>query len=160
MRILLKSIIVFALIFDQTYVLNVQGIITTAGGNAGSSGITVSWTIGETIIVTAAGINNILTQGFNQGDLLITEIRKPEYPVIGFKLYPNPASENIKIITEGTENIRFRCIILDIYGKVLIDNFFEGPEFDISVVNLKKSIYILKIYQTDREITVLKIIKK
>ena len=160
MRIFLKVIIVFALIFNQTYVLRAQEIITTAGGNAGSSGITVSWTIGETIIETASGINSILTQGFNQGDLLITEISKTEYPVIGFRLYPNPASENINIITEGTENNRFRCVILDIYGKVLTDNFFEGPEFDISVVNFKKSIYILKIYQTDREVAVLKIIKK
>ena len=53
-----------------------QSVISSGGNSktvhSGGNGMTVSWTIGETVIASLGNSNNNLTQGFNQP--LMTEL--------------------------------------------------------------------------------------
>jgi hypothetical protein len=47
-------------------------VTATAGGYSTGGGSSLSWTIGETFITTLQNGNNVLTQGFQQPELLLT----------------------------------------------------------------------------------------
>jgi hypothetical protein len=59
-----------ALLFAATLV-QAQQVVATAGYSGTIPGYTVDWTIGEPVIETFTGANNILTQGFHQTLLMM-----------------------------------------------------------------------------------------
>jgi hypothetical protein len=67
-----KKIILMALIIVQWSIVNSQSIsrrvIANAGGIVSDSNNSISFTIGETVIGTFSTNNNLLTQGFQQGN--------------------------------------------------------------------------------------------
>jgi hypothetical protein len=137
-----------------------QEIITSSGSHGTTTDADLSWTIGEIITETAESTNSILTQGFNQGELLITKTVKTELPNLDFNVYPNPASDLLKLVTNETNYENLRFILYDFNGKKLIDRPLTGRVTDIPLNSLRASTYFLKIYQNKTEITLFKIIKK
>jgi hypothetical protein len=66
-----------------------QQVIATAGSSGSGTGIQLSWTIGEPVIETFTGANNILTQGFHQ-----TLLMRVTYPSnAGIVWYPGTIYE-------------------------------------------------------------------
>jgi hypothetical protein len=148
------------LLWIVTVSVQAQEIVTTSGGYGISAGSKVTWTIGEPVTETATGTSSILTQGFNQGTLIITIIKKSDSPGLNLKVYPNPASDHIKIVVEGTDYENLKFVLMDLNGKIIISNQFYSIEADIPVGNLVPSTYLLKIYQNETELSITKIIKK
>lgn len=140
--------------------LQSQEVVTTSGGYAESTSAKVTWTVGEPVTETVIGTNSILTQGFNQGDLIITLVKNPEESGLILKVFPNPANDRVNISVVQTEIENLRYILTDINGKVLSNNKLQGYETDIPVSDLSPALYLLKIYKGRKEIGVYKIIKK
>jgi len=140
--------------------LQAQEVVTTSGGYGISAGSKVTWTIGEPVTETVTGTNAILTQGFNQGDLLITMIKNRENAGLILKVYPNPAQDQLSISTGDSEIDNLRYVIIDMSGKILTRKTLTGNKTDISLSGLTPSTYLLKVYQKQKEIGVYKIIKK
>jgi hypothetical protein len=140
--------------------LQAQEVISTSGGYGETSGAKVTWTIGEPVTETIAGTNSILNQGFNQGDLIITMIKNLEEAGLTIKIYPNPAHDQLRVSVEDLEIDNLRYVLVDMGGKVLSERKLSGAETNISVNELARSSYILKVYQNFKEIGVFIIIKK
>jgi Secretion system C-terminal sorting domain len=156
----IKLFTLLCLLFFLTITTQAQEVIATSGGDGTTSGANVNWTIGEIITETGESTNSILTQGFNQGDLLITKIIKEKLPGMSFNVYPNPASDHLKIVSKETDYENMRFILFDINGRPLIEKPLSGVETDIQIGNLRPSTYLLKVYQNNTEVTIFKIIKK
>ena len=139
--------------------LQAQEVVTTSGGYGETTGARVTWTIGEPVTETVTGTTTILTQGFNQGDLIITLIKSPELPGLNVKVYPNPTSEYLKLSVGDADVENLNYILVDMGGKVVNKNILKGMESEIPMGNLTPSTYFLKIYQKKTEIAIFKIIK-
>ena len=63
------------------------------------------------------------------------------------KLNPNPFTDYIEITTDNTIN---RAEIIDIQGKVVLMEEVNSNTIHLSVKDLIKGIYFLKIYQGDQ----------
>jgi hypothetical protein len=159
MEIQLKLLIWLCLLWFISIPLQAQEVITSSGGYGTSASAKVSWTIGEPVTETVTGTNNILTQGFNQGELTITNI-KPEFPGLSLRAYPNPASDHLRIVAGGIDYENLRFVLFDINGKSIVENIFTGIETDIPISNLIPSTYFLKVYQNKTELAIFKIVKK
>ncbi|MFO7574649.1 MAG: T9SS type A sorting domain-containing protein [Bacteroidales bacterium] len=158
---IVKSIILICFLFScWVYNAHAQEVVTTAGGTGTTTAATVTWTIGETITESIVGSNVILTQGFNQGDIIITAVRDAEVNGMIIKVFPNPASDivNITADTEGADNMKF--ILLDIFGRKIREGKLVLPESQLPVSELKPGIYFLKVYAGNRETGIYRIIKK
>ena len=86
-----------------------QEVIASAGGYNSAGGISISWTLGETIIPTFSSGDLILTHGFQQ-QLIVTTIEDNLEELVNVTVYPNPASEVL--------NLRFEVPVdgeIDIY---------------------------------------------
>ena len=159
MKFINKHIALLCLICFFSSVLQAQELVTTAGGYGSSASAKVTWTIGEPVTETVAGTNSILTQGFNQGDLIITIIKDPELSGLSIKAYPNPATDNLKISVGDTEFDYLDYILFDIRGQIIQKNKLKGAQSEILMERLAPSTYFLKIYKNNTEIAIFKIIK-
>jgi hypothetical protein len=74
-------------------------------------------------------------------------------------VYPNPATDFIKLSIKNydIENLRYQ--LYDINGSVLKDNKIDSNEITISMQDLRPSTYFVKVIQGKKEIKTFKIIK-
>src|SRR4030042_2004098 len=135
MKIKTKSVSLLCLLWIISVSLKAQEVVTTSGGYAESTSAKVTWTIGEPITETIIGTNSILTQGFNQGDLIITLIKGPELPGLILKVFPNPTSDNLRIFIGDTYLENLNYILIDMGGKVVSRNTIKGMDYNIPVGN-------------------------
>jgi len=159
MKIKMKYSSMLCLLSVLPIILQAQEVVTTSGGYGSSASAKVTWTIGEPVTETVTGTNSILTQGFNQGDLIITIIKDPELSGLNIKAYPNPATDHLKISVGNSDLDYLDYILFDIRGQVIKKNKLKGVQSEIPMGNLVPSTYFLKIYKNNTEIAIFKIIK-
>jgi hypothetical protein len=127
-----------------------QDVISSAGGfNVASGGtISISWTLGETIIPTFASQDGslILTHGFQQKIIITTEVENILEP-ISVTIYPNPASEviNIKFDTPVDGEIIF--FLINNQGGMAKTGKIEAATTnkEINMQDLPSGIYYLRL---------------
>lgn len=140
--------------FSQTNTLQVIG---TAGNTATNANTQLSWTIGEPITNTATNPNNILTQGFNQSVLLITAIDEKQNSNI--TVSPNPTADFITISIHKNELQNAQYLLLDINGKLILQNKIQDTQTKISFTELPKATYFVEVLTNNQKTKTFKIIK-
>ena len=136
-----------------------QEVVSSAGDSHINNNGSISYTIGEPVVETFTGENNILTQGFQQTNLVITAI--DELPGLDFEIsaFPNPASEIVKLRI-GKESIAgMQYKLYDMNGNLLLQNRLEGAETEIPFSDLSPAEYILIISDQNKELKSFKIVK-
>lgn len=91
-----------------------QQVIITDGDEVTNGGTTLSWTLGQPFGGTYSTGSGYLTEGFQQGDLLITTVEST-INNIRFKVYPNPAVDIVFI--EGDSE--YSVSVTDMSGKLI-----------------------------------------
>ena len=120
-------------------------LITTAGDYFSSQNNSLSWTIGEPFTETVQSTNNILTQGFQQKQDLISNSIFELDKIISVNCFPNPIKEYLTLESNSTENLTYQ--ILNINGNIVLENkFCESTIIDFKPIMV--GIYILNIYSS------------
>ncbi len=125
-----------------------QDVIASAGGYNTASGISISWTLGETIIPTFTSTDNtlILTHGFQQ-QLIITAVEENLETLVNITVYPNPASDNVNIRFEKPLDDEVNLMVISSQGKPVKTMIIEATtiEKQINLQDLPAGIYYLKL---------------
>ncbi len=158
-----RLLFIVAALFAVTALFGQQklDVISSAGGFNVSSGISISWTLGETIIpnFTSPDGTVSLAHGFQQ-KLIITKVDELIENAVTVKVYPNPASEFVRIEFEQAVDSEIKMSVLDLRGKVL-ENDMIGPGtsyFEINLQNLPSGIYFLRL-QKGKFVNVYRVVK-
>jgi len=130
--------------------LKPQQVIASAGGynvdNIVTPTISISWTLGETIIpsFTADGIT--LTHGFQQ-QLIVTTVEEMIEAVIKVTVFPNPANEVINIEFEEPVDGEIRLFLLNSQGKFVKTDVIEETTVNkqLNLQGLPAGLYYLKL---------------
>jgi hypothetical protein len=154
------ALIVFCL-FGFGISIRAQNAIPASGGNASGSGGTVSYSVGQVVYTKYTGTNGSVAQGVQQPYEIsvVTEIAEAKDISLEIKVYPNPATDFVKLKIKNYEFGNLRYQLYDINGSLLKDNIVEGNETSISVQNLLPSVYFLKVTDNNEAIKIFKIIK-
>lgn len=125
-----------------------QDVIASAGGYNTATGVSISWTLGETIIPTFTSSDNtlILTHGFQQ-QLIVTAVEENLEDLVEITVYPNPASDNVNIkFTEAITN-ELNLTIISSQGKPVKSMIIEATtlEKQINLQELPAGVYYLKL---------------
>jgi hypothetical protein len=140
-----------------------QDVIASAGGYNKSSdnSISISWTLGETIIPTFTSSDGslILTHGFQQKLVITTEVENIEESV-KITIYPNPASEIVNIQFETAPDKEILLYLLDAQGKLVKTDKIEPSiaEKQINLQDLPAGVYYLRLAKGNL-INVYKVVK-
>jgi hypothetical protein len=138
-----------------------QNTIPASGGNANGSGGSVSYTIGQTVYTTNAGTNGSSAQGVQQPYEIsvVTGTKEASDITLEIQVYPNPATDFIKLIVLNYEIDNLKYQLYDDSGNLLNYDKVEGDEKSISMGNYSPGIYFLKVIQGNKMLKTFKIIK-
>lgn len=157
----MKIVLMFILIGMGGFSLLAQQTVSSAGGKATGSGGTASYTVGQVAYITNTGSNGSVAQGVQQPYeiSIVTGIVEAKDISLEIEVYPNPATDFVKLKTEnyGVKNLKYQ--LYDINGSLIKDDKVEGNETSISMQNLLPSVYFLKVTDNNRVIKTFKIIK-
>ena len=152
------------ILFAMFSVLSVSGqvkqeVIASAGGYNTGGGLSISWTLGETIIPTFQNGNLILTHGFQQ-QLIITAVEENIDILVNIKVFPNPASDNLNIRFEEPIDGEVVITIIDSQGRVVKTETIESTttEKQISLQELGGGVYFLRMTK-GKLVNVYKVVK-
>ncbi len=156
MRISISFILAF-LAFSMLRVA-AQSLSPTVVASGGADLTVTDWalssTIGEAAITTQRGSNYVLTQGFQQGPVILLSTRKDYFPDLDIRVFPNPASSYVTVTINGQTANHFKVQVFDMYGRLMwIDPpellFGDGYNLRLNLSPLAKGNYLIRI--TDSE---------
>jgi hypothetical protein len=141
--------------------LQAQNAIPATGGNASGSGGSVSYSVGQIVYTKNAGTNGTAAQGVQQPYEIsvVTAIEKALDISLEMVVYPNPATDFIKLKISNYDLQNLRYQLYDINGSLLLDNKVESNETSIIMSNYLPSTYFLKISDKNKVVKTFKIIK-
>lgn len=136
-----------------------QEVIASAGGYNVKSGLSISWTLGETIIPTFTNGNLVLSHGFQQ-QLIVTAIEEHLDIAVNVKVYPNPASDVVNISFDEPVEGEIAITILDSQGKLVRKDLIEATmtEKQINLQEIPAGVYYLKLFK-GKLVNVYKVVK-
>lgn len=136
-----------------------QEVISSAGGYSVNGGLSLSWTLGETIIPTFKSGDLVLTHGFQQ-QLIITSVEETFDVLFNIKIFPNPISEVLNIKFDAPVDEDIVLLILDSQGKLVRSVIIESAmvEKHINLQEIPTGIYYLRLTK-GKLVNVYKVVK-
>ena len=113
-------------------------VIAASGGYSEGAVYSMSYTIGEAIVVTAQSGAHHITQGFQQSDIAVVGIEELQ-PEIDITVYPNPANDFLNI--SSSENTKLT--MYDMQGKLVRTMDITSSQTQIDVSDLSRGTYSL-----------------
>jgi len=157
----MKKILLSILIFLCAFSMQAQQSFLTTGGEASGSGGTISYSIGQTVCKTNTGSNGSVVSVGVQQSYEITDILGLE-EAIGINLsvsaYPNPTANYLTLKVDEISNLIFQ--LYDSNGRFLQNQKISSNETKIDMTRLAPAIYFLKVTKNNKEIKIIKIVKK
>jgi len=161
MRYLIKPLIVLCLLVYGT-TIQAQNTIAATGSNATGAGGSVSYTVGQVVCTSNTGTAGLVSQGVQQPYEIsvITGLEEAKGISLEIVVYPNPATDFVKLKIKNYEIDNLRFQLFDINGILLQSKKIEENEIAISLGALLPATYFLKLNDNNIEIKTFKIIKK
>ena len=158
-----KKLILIAVLFSAVISTKAQEAIPATGGEAGGSGGSVSYTVGQVIYATKTGTNgNSVAEGVQQPYEIsvVTEIPEAEDIRLSVSAYPNSATDYFTVKVENYQTADLQYMVFDMNGRLLQQSKATGTKTKITTTNLMPAVYFVKVLENQTEIKVFKIIKK
>lgn len=155
----MKSITVLTLFLILAFNSFAQEVIATAGETFENDEISISWTLGETIIATFEAGDIVLTQGFHQDTYEITSIKEQYESEINISIFPNPANEEFFIKYDGADFDRYFINIYSIDGNLIDEKDLVDELTGIDITNLQSGEYIISVTDQEKKYRSYKLIK-
>ena len=152
----MKKTILILLIFSHWLVLNAQTISRQIVSSNGIQSSNIEWTLGELITDHYQGNESTLSQGFHQGNLVLTMIYETK-DKINIKVYPNPTISHIVIATLNKRDLNAK--IFDIDGKLILSRDITGSTTEINVEGFAAGTYFLSLTKSNQIIKTIKVQK-
>ena len=141
--------------------LHAQQTVPATGGEATGSGGTSSYTIGQVAYTTNTGTNASVAQGVQQPYEISVTVGLEEVPGINLEctVYPNPATDVIKLIVKDhdLENLSYQ--LYNISGKLLANEMITNNINIIEAQTLVPTTYFLKVLDKKKVVKAFRIIK-
>lgn len=140
---------------------NAQESANASGGEASGSGGTVSYSIGEIVYVTDQGSNGSVAQGVQQPFEISVVLGLEEASGISLNLsaYPNPATDWLILKADHYDNESLSFQLFDLNGRLLLNNRVHANETSITMLDYQFGVYLLKVFNYNKEIKTFKILK-
>jgi len=154
--LLLVSLFVFA----HPSSAQIQSVTAASGASLQGENVSVSFTLGESVINTLQNSNLKVTQGFHQTKLVVTAIDAIENLAVKIEAYPNPVSDNLNFTLSEMLSAETRYALYDSYGGLILEKQLDDLNTSISFQNLVSAVYILRVSQGTSTVKTFKIIKR
>ncbi len=155
--------LIFTLFFAAGFTslgLYAQQAVVSSGNYHENEDLSISWSLGETVIETFVSDDFILTQGFQQTSLIVTSVDDIAGLDLGLSAYPNPTSDYLTLSLKGEapENITYE--LYDLAGRHFLSGELKDATKDISFRAMDPGIYFLRVNAGGQPVKTFKIVKQ
>lgn len=133
-------------------------VISSSGAVTQRNNIILQWHLGELAIHTLKSHDHHITQGFGQGELVITRIEPLQRQPLQANVFPNPVKNVLHIDLELSDN-QYTIQLFDMRGVLLQEGQSYGLQVSLDMSYLDPGIYFLKIQKTWLQTASFKIVK-
>lgn len=152
------TVLLFFLIGLNVSHIKAQESISSISGLGTGSGGSISFSVGLIIYKTLVGPNGSISPGDQQPRELSTEFITLN-PSVSASVFPNPVSDVFSIKIEDFQSNNFTYQLSDLYGKIVANNSLDYYVTEISLNDLSKGIYFLRIVKNNKQVQTIKVIK-
>ena len=154
----LNVLLILGLVSTSLYA---QETIPASGSNASGSGGTTSYTVGQTVYTTQAGVNGSEAAGIQQPYevSVVLALDQTDHISLNYEVYPNPATDFLKLDVKNSSIENLSYMLYDVNGNLLENKKIENRETGVSMSEHTPAAYFLKIYNNNKEVKTFKIIK-
>jgi hypothetical protein len=141
-------IVLFIVIANLMVAQSLDRALLSSGGESYVSGsMQADVSIGEPVVETYEGDDYVLTQGFQQGLLVFTEIENLK--AIEFQLYPNPAVDyvNFEFPVDDFQDVTLQVVSLN--GQMIWESQLTETISEIQISSWPVGVYLLRIIADD-----------
>ncbi len=126
-----------------------QEIIPAAGGNAGGSGGSVSYSIGQLFYKINPGTDGSVAEGVQQPYEIsvVTGIQEATGINLVVSAFPIPAADFLILRVEDYDFEDLDYLLYDVSGRLLMEGKVTSSETTIYMTNLVPAVYFLKVLQ-------------
>ena len=155
-----KIMILIGIIILSNSATKAQEVISPAGDYFENHTGSLSWTLGEISIETFTAGETILTQGFQQPEIMVGTFYENIGANFQMTIFPNPTKAFLTVYTdfEQAQNLEYR--IFDMMGRLIASNRLVGEHTRIAFNDYHPGYYFLSIHTDELLLKVFKIIKQ
>lgn len=153
-----KAIILFFILGLSFTTLQAQQSISSTSGIATGSGGSMTFSVGLIVYKTLSGSGGSLYPGDQQPRELSTEFIDLNSPFT-VSAFPNPANDVLSLRVGNFQANTYSYQLTDLYGKTVSCNSVTSDVTQISINDLSKGVYFLRVVKNNQEVQTIKIIK-
>ncbi len=137
-------------------------VLSSSGDVSRVNEPSLDWTLGQTSITTLYTERQMLTQGFQQGDLRVIPIHPADVATKGdeglsdftITVYPNPTWGNISIRAQAMDALTGSWQLTDATGRLLQSRTVELTDYtaQLDLSDLPAGTYILQVRNDDQTV--------
>ena len=156
-----RSIAIMLLGFGSIALIQAQQSLSAAGGDASGSGGTASFTAGQMFYSTLTGTDGYsVTQGVQQPFEIFVETGIEKKGIeLGCVVYPNPVTDHLILKIKDEMRTHLTYQLFDSKGQMIAMHKVTASETKISMSDLSKGTYFLRVTEDGKEVKTFKIIK-
>lgn len=136
-----------------------QQVLSSSGASGQNSSGSISYSLGELVIDTKVNGTTIITQGFQQTQIIVTAIAEPSVTGFSMAVFPNPTNDFVTLKIENGEILNLEFVLFDSHGRFLLKEQLTGSEKKVSFEQLNPGAYFIKIVENGMELQTFKIVK-
>ncbi|NSW46569.1 MAG: T9SS type A sorting domain-containing protein [Bacteroidales bacterium] len=150
------------LLIGFTSNLYAQISINASGKDISGGTGSVSFSVGQCVYHTHAGINGSVAEGVQQPYEIsvINAIDEAKGITLSVLAYPNPSTEYLTLEVKEFELSNLHFQLYEMQGKLLQSEKITSNQTSIAMSNLAPATYFVKVIQNNKEVKTFKIIKK
>ncbi len=124
--------------------------ILSSGGDFANTTAQISWTLGDFQTTTYVKDQIVLTQGFLQSQIKVTDVFNIDNSAnVELKVFPNPVINYLYINIISNENKKISWQLINQNGKIIRNDDIYNKHSEIDFGSYKAGIYYLKTYSKD-----------
>ena len=141
--------------------LQAQETPIASGGEATGSGGTASYAVGQIVYTTDTGTNGSVANGVQQPVEISVLTGIHEVGInLGVSVYPNPTTTLLSLHIESEKGGNLSYQLVDFQGKIISSRKIRTNTANITMENLPRATYFLRINNPLQTVKIFKIIKK
>ncbi len=145
--ILNVMLLVYLSVYGQT--LSPEAILSS-GGDFANTAAQISWTLGDFQTTTYVKDQIVLTQGFLQSQIKVTDVFNIDNSAdVELKVFPNPVTNYLYIKLISNENKKLLWQLINQSGKIIRNDDIYNKQAEIDFGAYKAGIYYLKTFSKD-----------
>jgi hypothetical protein len=150
----MKKLFVVSCLSVAAFFVNAQSlspqVIASAGSYFNNGTVSLSWTLGEPVVETYTSVNVILTQGFQQPELLPVGIKNVSLEDLYIKMYPNPTFNIVQLDLKYANTSTIDLQLVNALGQTIRTDKFHVEKnkqnnFQFDLSELASGVYQVRL---------------